>query len=88
MGVMLFKKFENKTSSKITRYTLSIITINNAMKFNQIKTHDSKSRGQEKVDRTQQMNELFTHGTAMKFTNALNKPPLKLSFSYQGLSMF
>ena len=30
----------------------------------------------------------FTCSTAVKFVNALNKPPLKLTLSYQGLSMF
>ena len=34
------------------------------------------------------MSELFTGSTAVKFVNALNKPPLKLSLSYQGLSTF
>ena len=53
-----------------------------------IKTHNSESRGQEEAGRTQQMSELFTRSTALKFVNALNKPPLKLSLSYQGLSMF
>ena len=51
-----------------------------------IKTHDSESRGQ--AGRTQQTSELFTGSTTMKFVNALNKPPLKLSLSYQGLSTF
>ena len=53
-----------------------------------IKTHDSKFRGQEEAGRMQQMNELFTGSTALKLVNTLNKPPLKLSLSYQGLSTF
>ena len=53
-----------------------------------IKTHDSESRGQEEAGRTRRMSVLFTGSTAVKFVNALNKPPLKLSLSYQGLSMF
>ena len=32
--------------------------------------------------------ELFTGSTTLKLVNALNKPPLKLSLSYQGLSTF
>ena len=52
------------------------------------KTHDSESRGQEEAGRTQQTSELFTHSTAMKFVDTLNKPPLKLSLSYLGLSIF
>ena len=51
-------------------------------------THDSESQGQEEAGRTQQMSILFTHSTAVKFVNALNKPPLKLLLSYQGLSTF
>ena len=53
-----------------------------------IKTHNSESRGQEEAGHTQQMSVLFTHSTTMKFVNALNKPLLKLSLSYQGLSTF
>ena len=50
-----------------------------------IKTHDSESRGQEEAGHTQRMSVLFTgsSSTALKFINALNKPPLKLSLSYQ-----
>ena len=40
-----------------------------------IKTHDSESRGQEEAGRTQRTSELFTRSTALKFVNALNKPP-------------
>ena len=32
-------------------------------------------RGQEEAGRTQRMSELFTRSTALKFVNALNKPP-------------
>ena len=53
-----------------------------------IKTHDSESRGQEEAGRTRRRSELFTGSTAVKFVNTLNKPPLKLSLSYQGLSTF
>ena len=49
-----------------------------------IKTHDSESQGQEEAGRTRRMNELFTGSTSLKLVNALNKPPLKLSLSYQG----
>ena len=48
-----------------------------------IKTHDSESRGQEEAGRTRRMSVLFTSSTGVKFVNALNKPPLKLSLSYQ-----
>ena len=34
------------------------------------------------------MSVLFTGSTAVKFVNALNKPPLRLSLSYQRLSTF
>ena len=40
-----------------------------------IKTHDSESRGQEEAGRTRRRSELFTRSTALKFVNALNKPP-------------
>ena len=53
-----------------------------------IKTHDSELRGQEEAGRTRRMSVLFTGSTAVKFVNALNKPPLKLSLSYQRLSTF
>ena len=56
-------------------------------KFKLIKTHGSESRGQEEACRpTRRTSELFTGSTAVKLVNALNKPPLKLSLSYQGLS--
>ena len=53
-----------------------------------IKTHDSESRAQEETGRTRRMSVLFTGSTGVKFVNALNKPPLKLLLSYQGLSTF
>ena len=56
--------------------------------FLSINTHDSESRGQEEAGRTRRMNVLFTGSTAVKFVNALNKPPLKLLLSYQRLSTF
>ena len=34
------------------------------------------------------MIELFIRNTAKKLVNTINKPPLKLLLSYQGLSMF
>ena len=40
-----------------------------------IKTHDSESRGQEEAGRTRRTSKLFTRSTALKFVNALNKPP-------------
>ena len=40
-----------------------------------IKTHDNESRGQEEAGRTRRTSELFTCSTALKFVNALNKPP-------------
>ena len=40
-----------------------------------IKTHGSESRGQEEAGHMQQMSELFTSSTGLKFVNALNKPP-------------
>ena len=43
--------------------------------FSVIKTHDSESRGQEEAGRTRRTSELFTRSTALKFVNALNKPP-------------
>ena len=54
----------------------------------EIKTHDSESRGQEEAGHTRRMSELFTGSTTLKLVNALNKPPLKLSHSYQGPSTF
>ena len=53
-----------------------------------IKIHDSESLGQEEAGRTQRMSVLFTGSTAVKFVNALNQLPLKLSLSYQQLSTF
>ena len=52
-------------------------------------SYDSELRGQEEAGRTRRMSELFTRSTGVKFVkfvNALNKLPLKLSLSYQGLS--
>ena len=57
--------------------------------FTYIKTHNNESRGQEEAGRMRRMSVLlFTGSTAVKFVNALNKPPLKLSLSYQRLSTF
>ena len=46
-----------------------------------IKTHDSELRGQEEAGCTRRMSVLFTGSTGVKFVNALNKLPLKLSLS-------
>ena len=43
------------------------------------KTHNSELWGQEEAGHTQQTSELFTHGTAVKLANTLNKPLWKLS---------
>ena len=56
--------------------------------FWMIKTHGSESQGQEEAGHTWWTNELFIGSIAMNFINALNKPPLKLSLSYQWLSTF
>ena len=45
------------------------------MSLSKIKTHDSESLGQKEAGRMQQTSELFTCSTALKFANALNKPP-------------
>ena len=50
--------------------------------------HDSESRGQEEAGCMRWMSVLFTRSTTVKFVNALNKLPLKLSLSYQELSTF
>ena len=67
---------------------LEIVNTTFNLSINIIKTHDSESRGQEEAGRTRRMSVLFTGSTGVKFVNALNKPPLKLSLSYQGLSTF
>ena len=69
-------------------YVCSIKWSNGQLVTIVIKTHDSESRGQEEAGRTRRMSVLFTGSTGVKFVNALNKPPLKLSLSYQGLSTF
>ena len=53
-----------------------------------IKTHDSELQGQEEAGRTRQTSELFTRSTALKFENAVTKPPRQLSPNYSGLSTF
>ena len=42
-----------------------------------------KNLKKEEADHTRQMSVLFTGSTSVKFVNTLNKPPLKLSLSYQ-----
>ena len=69
-------------------YTVMVNTCHCHSQLSNIKTHDSESRGQEEAGRTRRMSVLFTGSTAVKFVNALNKPPLKLSLSYQRLSTF
>ena len=53
------------------------------------KTHDSESKGQGRSG-PYVTNEcvIYMYSTAVKFVNALNKLPLQLSLSYQGLSTF
>ena len=58
------------------------------MRLPLIKTHGSESQGQEEAGRTRRTSELFTRSTAVKFVDALNKVPLKISLSYLGLSTF
>ena len=54
-----------------------------------IKTHDSESRGQEEAAvRDERVSHLHIRSTALKFENAVAKPPQQLSLSYLGLSMF
>ena len=53
-----------------------------------IKTHDSESPDQQEAGCTRRMRVLFTRSTAVKFVNAPNKLPLKLSLKYQRLSIF
>ena len=67
---------------------LLILTTPTYLTEHEIKTHDSESRGQEEAGCTRRMSVLFTGNTGVKFVNALNKPPLKLSLSYQLLSTF
>ena len=67
---------------------LEIVNTMFNLSINIIKTHDSESRGQEEAGRTRRMSVLFTSSTGVKFINTLNKPPLKLSLSYQGFSTF
>ena len=67
---------------------MSVTLVMNKVMQLYIKTHDSESRGQEEAGHTRRMSVLFIDSTGVKFVNALNKPPLKLSLSYQRLSMF
>ena len=81
---MIYKLIMKDYKNKITKVNLYILCPN----YSYIKTHNSESRGQEEASRTRRMSVLFTGSTGVKFVNALNKPPLKLSLSYQELSMF
>ena len=76
-----FQRFYFHRSLVITPCASSVLLLFN--KISRIKTHGSESRGQEEAGRTRQTSELFTGSTGLKFVNALNKPPLKLSLSYQ-----
>ena len=59
----------------IAMHTLYILNFASVSPLLNIKTHDSESRGQEEAGRTRRTSELFTRSTALKFVNALNKPP-------------
>ena len=65
------------SSTRAWRYSYQYISYNYTIYWFDgiIKTHDSESRGQEEAGRTQRTSELFTCTTALKFVNALNKPP-------------
>ena len=51
------------------------MTTNKVLKINIASRYISESRGQEEAGRTRRMSVLFTGNTAMKFVDALNKPP-------------
>ena len=57
------------------RYVKAFDTLRIIVDTQIIKTHDSESRGQEEAGHTRRTSELFTRSTALKFVNALNKPP-------------
>ena len=59
---------------------MSIYSVNNFPRL-VIKTDNSESRGQEEAGCMQRTNELFTGSTALKLVNAVNRLPLKPSFS-------
>ena len=63
------------SSSAVASLCSSIATIYRYIDSIDIKTHNSESRGQEEAGRTRRTSELFTRSTALKFVNALNKPP-------------
>ena len=48
----------------------------------------SREAKKKQAVRNERVSYLHLYSTALKFVNALNKPPLKLSLSYQGLSTF
>ena len=60
----------------------SVLLLRASIKYLTIKTHDSESQDQEEAGRTRQTSELFTCSTAVKFVDALDKPPLNLLLSY------
>ena len=89
--IYVFISYDKIEYTQLLVYSFLILHYNNNMvagNFLLIKTHNSESRGQEEAGRTRRMSVLFTGSTGVKFVNALNKPPLKLSLSYQGLSAF
>ena len=80
--------YSRLVSKQGRQYNFTINAYRCSIYYPLIKTHDSESRGQEEAGCTRQTSELFTGSTDLKLVNALNKPPQKLSLSYQGLSMF
>ena len=81
-GVYKYARFL-KYSTGVAKYMrvicLRVSSLDRAILY--IKTHDSGSRGQEEATND-------TRSTAVKLANALNRPSLKLSLSYQRLSTF
>ena len=80
-----------KYPERIIKHGTLCVYNNLRIKVLTIKTHDSESRGQEEAGRTQlRVSYLYVYiiSTAVKFVDALNNPPLKLSLSYLGLSTF
>ena len=78
-----------KYPERIIKHGTLCVYNNLRIKVLTIKTHDSELRGQEEAGRTQlRVSYLHVYSTAVKFVDALNNPPLKLSLSYLGLSTF
>ena len=70
LNLQQYKQLRHQLESIKLAGTLQNLNLNS-----KIKTHDSESRGQEEAGRTRRTSELFTRSTALKFVNALNKPP-------------